>query len=138
MAGSKSVELMAPTGAAIRATYDAALGMEALVSTVLRRPSGGVFITYEGETNSDSIWDNPETVLFRGERVFVDQDGALWRESQLIPVDREPDWVDSAFEVRLPDYNELLALVHTIHDMTRNQTATKEDIALMITAKVSV
>lgn len=108
------VPLMAPSFARIIGTYDTSVGMVARVSRVYRGPDETVVVDYAGGTDEDTVWNNQTPVLFRGQGVFVDEAGRLWLDDQLMP---RGGGGAVAEPVTLLPYNELLALVHRIHDI---------------------
>ncbi len=64
---------------------------EAFLARATRTPEGTLDLEYEGETQVS--WDAQRSVYREGQKVFVDEDGNEYLESQvmLVPVGWEPD-----------------------------------------------
>lgn len=106
---AKKLYAYAPNGSPIKATYEYVPG--GALAIVSKSPATGeIEIEHQGET--EMYWDDTFTVLwdskerfvhpFRkdeaqdpesAERVFVAEDGELWRESQLVWEETIPDGV---------------------------------------------
>lgn len=75
------MKVTSPTGSKIIGTYDT-IQATALVYGFRSGPNGLLEYEYAGETEVD--WDSQETIMKDGERTFVDGEGNVWRESQLV------------------------------------------------------
>lgn len=85
--------LFAPDGSRIVSTLEKIYGT-CDINQVTQNPDGTLFVEWAGGTDID--WNSQETVMrdstnggFVMERVFIDEDGGEWLESQLVL--REPE-----------------------------------------------
>jgi hypothetical protein len=104
---SNPIELMAPNGVALQGTSEEIPGCAQLL--YLRRNA-------VGETESDWVggtevfWDGQQTIMWRGQKVFIDENGDEWLESQLIPTDTAELPADPEC-LRIPTPNTALAML---------------------------
>ena len=80
------VTLFSPTGARIIGTSETVPGC-ALVQEVRLMDDGSLDVEYEGET--EVFWDGQMNDRRDGERVWQDDNGKTWRESELFRVTDE-------------------------------------------------
>lgn len=80
------VSLQTPEGKQIRGTVERVPGC-ALARTFEVLSDGSLDPLYEGET--DLWWDEQETVTENGERIYLDDDGDGWPESNLLRIPAE-------------------------------------------------
>ena len=73
-------QLTAPNGKRIIGTSDLIPGV-ALISGATRNPDGTLELEWEGETTV--LWDGQRTDRIEGERLYVDEEWNVWRESEL-------------------------------------------------------
>jgi hypothetical protein len=86
------MNLISPEGTLIVATLERLSG-RALIepSSIRAEPSGGFSFDYEGTT--DIFWDDQRTVVENDERVFLDEEGTEYLESELrlVPQQQEQE-----------------------------------------------
>ena len=76
------MNLLSPKGTQIVGTLERLSGRAMIVpSSVRAEPTGGFSFDYEGTT--DVFWDDQRTVVENDERVFLDEDGEEYLESEL-------------------------------------------------------
>lgn len=76
------MNLISPQGTLIVATLERLSGRALIVPSSVRVvPTGGFSFDYEGTT--DIFWDDQRTVVENDERVFVDEEGTEYLESEL-------------------------------------------------------
>jgi hypothetical protein len=74
--------LIAPNGKPIWGTKETVPGVAVIEEGTATQNADGTFsFQHSGETDMD--WDNQRTVERNGQRVFVDEDGGEWLESEL-------------------------------------------------------
>lgn len=73
--------LYAPTGVPIQGTIERLSGV-AIVNGAERNEDGTLELDYSGDT--DIWWDEQKTARHNDERMFVDEDGTTWLESQVL------------------------------------------------------
>jgi hypothetical protein len=79
-------DLESPKGVRIIGTLDLVPGCALIQEGTAQNTGKGRFdFEYEGETKV--YWDDQKTQRRRGERLFVDENGDVWRESRLRLVD---------------------------------------------------
>lgn len=87
-------EIFAPNGTPIVGTLELLKGV-AGVTCVMKGEGSELELTYEGST--DIWWNDQKTKREAGERLYVDRDDLVWRESQLmlepLPADAESFFV---------------------------------------------
>jgi hypothetical protein len=77
-------KLKTPTGLDITGTFESLQGC-ALIRSAERTAAGRLDLEYDGET--EIWWDSQKTEHDKAEleqRLFVDEDGGLWKERELI------------------------------------------------------
>ena len=87
---NQPMNLVSPKGTLIVATQERLSGRALIVpSSVRAEPTGGFSFDYEGST--DVFWDDQRTVTQDDERVFLDEEGEEYLESelQLVPQEEE-------------------------------------------------
>ena len=77
--------MKALNGKTITGTLEVIIGCEASVD--VRRDRGKLRVEYIG--NTEVNWDGQRPIKSAGGRVFVDSDGELWREQELISGERD-------------------------------------------------
>ena len=76
------MNLLSPKGTVIIATLERLSGCSLIVpGSVRAEPAGGFSFDYEGST--DIYWDEQRTVIENDQRVFVDEEGMEYLESEL-------------------------------------------------------
>ena len=76
------MNLISPEGTLVVATLERLSGRALIEPSSIRAdPTGGVSFDYEGTT--DVFWDDQRTVTQDDERVFLDEDGEEYLESEL-------------------------------------------------------
>ena len=130
------IKLMAPDGARIVASFDTINGVAALLNSVTRTGKT-VAINYSGTTDSETVWNNQRPVIYRGQIVLDDSNGRQWSANQLISEGSTPSPAES---LTLLPYNDVLALVHRIYDLIKDDPSkTAQDVLAKITdSKLSV
>lgn len=79
---TEPARLYSPTGVLVVSTLERVYGEALVMGATGVDPETGLFdLEYAGETLID--WDSQESVLEGLERVFIDDDGEYWSESQL-------------------------------------------------------
>lgn len=82
-------QLKSPAGTLIVGTLEQLTGWAGIMEDVTQNPDGTFNFSYDGETRIE--WDNQETVRRDGERIFIDDCGGEFKESQLTLVESIPD-----------------------------------------------
>jgi hypothetical protein len=79
-----------PTGVAIIGTLEMVPGT-ALITTdsFEKNAKGEITFDHDGETEID--WDGQETQTKNGKELFVDEDGGIWTEDQLVLKETDDD-----------------------------------------------
>ena len=86
------MNLLSPKGTVIIATLERLSGCSLIVpGSVRAEPAGGFSFDYEGST--DIYWDEQRTVIENDQRVFVDEEGMEYLESELrlVPQQQEQE-----------------------------------------------
>lgn len=85
-----SIDLMAPNGAFIAGTAEAASGYSAL-SYLAKGEDGTLDWDFSGST--EGFYDGQTTITFGpgGPQLFEDDEGNWWSEHRLVPLDATPD-----------------------------------------------
>ena len=78
---TKMGKLYAPDGALIVGTLELVTGSAGIIGAT-RQPDGSLDLEYEGGT--EMFGDDSKTVERKGQRVFLDEDGSEWLESELL------------------------------------------------------
>jgi len=87
---NRPMNLVSPKGTLIVATLERLSGRALIVpSSVRTEPAGGFSFDYEGTT--DIFWDDQRTVTQDDERVFLDEEGEEYLESELHLVPQEEE-----------------------------------------------
>ena len=89
---NQTINLISPKGTLIVATLERLNGRALIVPSSVRvEPTGGFSFDYEGTT--DIYWDDQRTVVENDERVFVDEEGTEYLESELrlVPQQQEQE-----------------------------------------------
>ena len=87
---NQPMNLVSPKGTLIVATLERLSGRALIVpSSVRTEPAGGFSFDYEGTT--DIFWDDQRTVTQDDERVFLDEEGEEYLESELHLVPQEEE-----------------------------------------------
>jgi hypothetical protein len=97
----RSYELLAPDGSEIRGTYERTEGRANTFGARVNT-DGSLIPAYTGDT--DLFWDNQVTVYQEGQRVWLDEHGRTWLESQLflVPDDSLDDGSDDLVQELAP------------------------------------
>ena len=85
-------DVAGPNGEEIVGTFDLLTG-QALVNGIKVDQDGTVEPDYEGTT--EVHWNDQRTKYEAGERLYVDDDGGVWRESQLVVTPRAAPQIDT-------------------------------------------
>lgn len=80
------MELKSPKGKKIVGTFEKLEGCANIESASIGK-DGRIEIEYEGTT--EIWWDNQKTVQKNGRPVFVDEDGELWTEKQVVAASKK-------------------------------------------------
>ncbi len=94
------MKLQSPTKKDIVGTEERISGVAQIVNAGIEAPQvdGRYDIDYEGTTDVD--WDAQETRVACGQRIFVDSEGALWLERELVLVAETDEEVDHTEEAQ--------------------------------------
>ena len=82
---------MSPTGAAITGTLEKVYGVAQIGETDWTRAPGTGLLEFEYGGYTEIDWNSQVSVLRDLERVFVDENGEDWLESEIVLEDDEED-----------------------------------------------
>jgi hypothetical protein len=103
------MNLVSPTGSVITATLERLSGRAIIVSDSARKDElGGIDFDYEGTTDID--WDNQRTATRDDERIFLDEEGHEFLESELRLVPAENAGVPEASAPDSPAAPKLITI----------------------------
>jgi hypothetical protein len=89
---STTYDVTGPNGEEIVGTFDRLTGT-ALANGVLVNENGELEPEYAGTT--EVHWNDQVNTFENGERLYIDNDACMWRESQLVYTERVGDHVES-------------------------------------------
>lgn len=84
-------KLYSPNGAEIIGTSDIIPATARIINSGVTQNADGTFEFGWSDAGTDVHWDDQETVTENGERLFVDDAGETWRESELVLEDEDED-----------------------------------------------
>lgn len=83
-------KLFAPNGAEIIGTSETISGTARFINSNITQNADGTY-EFEWSGGTDIDWDSQTTDEDRGERLFVDDSGETWRESELVLEEEEDE-----------------------------------------------